>query len=103
MSLKSRREVVERLRARYTRAGRLYRRKLIDQLCEVCGYERKYGIKVLRGTRAGPRGKPQGGAHPRYGEEEKRVIRQIWIWGDYPCGKRLVAMIPLWLPGYERR
>ena len=103
MSMGSRREVVERLRARYTKAGREYRRKLIDQLCELCGYERKYAIKVLGGKRPGPRGRTQGGARIRYGEDERHVVRQIWQLGDYPCGKRLLSMLPLWLDGYERR
>jgi hypothetical protein len=31
------------------------------------------------------------------------VVAAIWKLGDYPCGKRLVAMLPLWLPGYEQR
>lgn len=103
MSNASRREVVERLRWRYERARRRYRTKLLDQVCELCGYERKYAIKVLGGKRPGPRGRPQGGARIRYGEQERHVIRQIWRWGDYPCGKRLAAMLALWLGGYERR
>jgi hypothetical protein len=103
MSMASRREVVERLRGRYGQAGRPYRTKLLDQACELCGYERKYAIKVLGGQRPGPRGRPQGGARRRYGEAERHVIRQIWRWGDYPCGKRLAAMLVLWLGGYERR
>jgi hypothetical protein len=103
MSMESRREVVGRLRARYERAGRRYRRQLIDQLCELCGYERKYSIKVLGGKRPGPRGLPQGGARIRYTDEDRQVVRQIWRWGDYPCGKRLASMLPLWLSGYERR
>jgi hypothetical protein len=103
MSRESRREVVERLRWRYRQAGRRYRTKLLDQVCGLCGYERKYAIKVLGGRRPGPRGRPQGGARVRYGEAERHVIWQIWRWGDYPCGKRLAAMLGLWLGGYERR
>lgn len=103
MSMGSRREVVERMKRRYERAGRGYRSKLIDQLCELCGYERKYAIKVLGGKRPGPRGLPQGGARIRYGDEERQIIRQIWELGDYPCGKRLEAMLRLWMKGYERR
>jgi hypothetical protein len=103
MSQESRREVVERLRGRYERAGRRYRSKLLDQVCGLCGYERKYAIKVLGGRRPGPRGQPQGGARIRYGEAERHVIRQIWRWGDFPCGKRLAAMLGLWLGGYQRR
>lgn len=103
MSMRSRQEVVERLKRRYEKAGRGYRRRLVDQLCSVGGYERKYAIKVLNGNRPGPRGGQRGGSRPRYGEEETKVVAAIWKLGDYPCGKRLVAMLPLWLPAYEQR
>jgi len=103
MSFGSRQEVVGRLRRRYERAGRVYRQRLIGQLCEVCGYERKYAIKVLNGNRSGPRGLARGGGQQRYAAPERVVLAQIWRWGDYPCGKRLVAMLPLWLSAYERR
>ena len=103
MSLGSRQEVVERLRRRYPGAGPQHRRKLIDELCSVGGYERKYAIKLLNGKRPGPRGRRRGGSRPRYGAAELAVIAAIWKLGDYPCGKRLVAMRPLWLPAYQRR
>ena len=103
MSMGSRKEVVERLRGRYGRAGQVYRRKLVDQLCAVCGYERKYALKVLNGCRPGPRGLPQGGARVVYAEAEVAIARKIWGWADYPCGKRLVSILPLWLRSYERR
>lgn len=103
MSIGSRQEVVERLRRRYQGAGPGYRRKLIDELCSVGGYERKYAIKILNGRRSGPRGQRRGGSRPRYGPAETQVVAAIWKLGDYPCGKRLVAMLPLWLPAYERR
>lgn len=103
MSLHSRREVVERLRGKYAEAGRGYRRRLVDELCSVGGYERKYAIKVLNGTRPGPRGERRGGSRPHYGRAEREVVARIWTLGDYPCGKRLVAMLPLWLPAYEQR
>lgn len=103
MSIESRKEVVERLRGRYLRAGLTYREKLIDQLHEVCGYERKYAIKVLNGNRPGPRGLQQGGARRLYTEAEMEVVQAIWALADYPCGKRLVSILPLWIRSYERR
>jgi len=103
MSMRSRQEVIERLKRKYEKAGRAYRRRLVDQLCSIGGYERKYAIKVLNGNRPGPRGGRRGGSRPRYGEEEAKVVAGIWRLGDYPCGKRLVAMLPLWLPAYEQR
>jgi len=103
MSMGSRQEVVERLRRKYQTAGPGYRRNLINELCSVGGYERKYAIKLLNGKRPGPRGQRRGGSRPRYGAAELAVIAAIWRWGDYPCGKRLVAMLPLWLPAYQQR
>ncbi len=103
MSMPSRQEVVERLRRKYRKAGRGYRRKLLGELCSVCGYDRKYAIKVLNGSRPGPQGRRRGGSQPVYGEAEGKVAAGIWKLGDYPCGKRLVAMLPLWLPAYEAR
>lgn len=29
------------------------------------------------------------------------VLKKIWLAGQQPCGKRLVAMMPDWLPSYE--
>lgn len=70
LSIRSRQEVVDRLRRRYQNAGPAYRRKLIDELCSVGGYERKYAIQVLNGKRPGPRGRRRGGSRPRYGPAE---------------------------------
>lgn len=102
MSLRSRQEVIERLRRNYQAAGPTYRTKLIDELCCVGGYARNYAIKVLNGKRPGPRGRRRGGRRPRYGPGELEVIATIWKLGDYPCGKRLVAMRPLWRWAYEQ-
>jgi hypothetical protein len=103
MSMRSRQEVVARLRGKYQRAGLAYRRKLVDELCSVCGYERKYAIKVLRGNRPGPRGRSRGGSQPQYGPCEASLAAGIWKLADYPCGKRLVAALSLWLPAYCER
>jgi len=103
MSIASRKEVVARLRGKYARAGAVYRRQLIAELCSVCGYERKYAIKVLTGNRPGPRGQRCGGGVRVYGAREAQVVTALWRVADYPCGKRLAAMVPLWLPAYEAR
>ena len=52
MSAKSRKEVLEQARQRYGKRGREGRSRLLDEVCELCGYERKYAIKVLSGKRA---------------------------------------------------
>ena len=38
-----------------------------------------------------------------YGVAERAVLGALWRLGEYPCGRRLVSMVPLWLPAYEAR
>jgi hypothetical protein len=102
MSQESRKEVLARLRQRYGKRGRQGRSKLLDEVCELCGYERKYAIKLMGGVlpMAGT-GRKRGGPRRRYGEAERVVLKEIWLGAEQPCGKRLVAAVPLWLPHYE--
>ena len=101
---KSRQEVLEQMRARYGGRGRQGRSRLLDEVCELTGYERKYAIKVLSGKRpiAGEGRRQRGGSQRQYGEQERSVIKAIWLACEQPCGKRLKAALPLWLPFYEK-
>lgn len=105
MSAKSRGEVLEEMRRRYAGRGKEGRSRLVDELCALCGYERKYASKVLAGRRAiaGRAGVRRGGSPPRYGEAERRVLKTIWLAAEQPCGKRLQPALPLWLPHYQKR
>ena len=68
MSAKSRKEVLEQARQRYGKRGRGGRSRLLDEVCELCGYERKYAIKVLSSKRAiiGSNGRKRGGSQAIY-------------------------------------
>lgn len=66
MSIHSRKEVVVALVRKYPRARTLYRRQLLDQLCSICCYERKYAIKLLTGNRPGNCGIRHGAGPRRY-------------------------------------
>ena len=50
MSQNTTREVILKMRERYGRRGREARGRLLDELCELCGYGRKHAIKLLGGT-----------------------------------------------------
>lgn len=47
MSYGSKKEYIQTQRRRYRRAGRSFKTQLLDEVCEVCGYEQKYAIKLL--------------------------------------------------------
>lgn len=102
MSQNTRREVILKMRERYGRRGREGRSRLLDELCELCGYGRKHAIKLLGGKLpvAGEKGR-RGGPRRRYGEPERAVLKEIWLAAEQPCGKRLKAALALWLPHYE--
>lgn len=103
MSEKSKEEVLVLMRERYLRRGREARGRLLDEFCELCAYERKYAIKLLGGKRRdGEKSQGQSGSKPKYGEAEREVLKVIWLADEQPCGKRLKAAVPLWLPDYER-
>ena len=102
MSQTTREEVLEKLRRRYRNAGAEHKRKLLDQAQALLGYHRKAAIRSLRATTVvrGPRiitGRPVMYEPALL----QRWLRPIWAATDYACGRRLVAMLPEWIPAYE--
>jgi len=103
MSRTTRKEVLTKLRRRYSSAGPEHKHKLLDQAQELLGYHRKAAIRALRAPtiEPGPRiltGRPvtyEPGLLLPY-------LRPIWRATDYACGRRLVAMLPEWIPAYEQ-
>jgi hypothetical protein len=97
MSLKSRREYLERIRGRYERAGREHKSKILDEFCANCGYHRKHSLRLLN-SKAGQL-KKRAGPKPMYGEALES-LKAIWLASDQPCSKRLKAVLAEWLPYY---
>jgi hypothetical protein len=48
-------DLLPKLRSRYERRDRAGKTRMLDELCEDYGYERKYAIKLLRDTVPAPR------------------------------------------------
>lgn len=94
-------EVMKKLRRLYRSAGLEHKGKLINQAVTVFGYHRKAAIRALNARVAsGPR---RALGRPRAYEAGELLgpLRAIWQAADYPCGARLVAMLPEWVPAYE--
>lgn len=103
MSQKSKKEVIAKMRERYSGRGREGRSRLIDELCELVGYSRKHAIKVLgKKLPIGGMVPRRGGPRRSYGPAEAEVLKAIWLASEQPCGKRLKIAVPLWLPHYEK-
>lgn len=102
MSNEMKSEWLPKVRIRYARRNRQGKSRMINELCEDHGYERKYAIKLLRGTLPEGGGSRHPGPEPQY-ESIEPIVRQIWLSAEQPCGKRLVPILRQWLPFYERR
>src|SRR5712675_228540 len=95
-------ELLTKLRRRYETAGAEHKRKLLDQAQELLGYHRKSAIRALRAPARTPAPVILTGRPVSYEPSLLvRWLRPIWQATDYACGRRLVAMLPEWIPAYE--
>src|ERR1041384_3876601 len=103
MKQTTRTEVLQKLRRRYRSAGAEHKGKLLDQAQELLGYHRKSAIRSLR-TLTVERGPRIITGRPICYEPSLLLpwLRPIWAGTDYACGRRLVAMLPEWIPAYEQ-
>ena len=103
MNRVTRMQVLEKLRRRYKTAGAEHKRKLLDQAVQLLDYHRKSAIRALRAPVV-VRGPLILTGRPVAYEPGLLVpwLRPIWQAADYACGRRLVAMLPEWIPAYEQ-
>ena len=97
----SKREYLARIKDRYRHVSREGKKRILDEFCAVCGHHRKHAIRLLRADGRTRKKKP--GRPSQYGKEDIQVLEDIGLASDRPCSSRLIGMIPLWLPFYEKR
>lgn len=102
MSQKTKEEMLPRLRHRYKERGRRGRSVMLDEFCEQWQCNRKHAIKLLNGKFcSNTAGKKRRGRPITYNLDVTNVLEAIWIVADQPCGKRMKALMPTWLPYYK--
>lgn len=106
---------------RYAGSGRVEKGRILDEYCRTTQTGRKHAIKRLRfikradvlvsGTGVATQAhansavpKARTGRPPRYAADPVlfAAIHAIWESAKRPCSKRLVALLPVWLPHYEK-
>ena len=100
MRLTTRYELASELREKYWAGGRQERGRILDHLCAVTGYNRKYAISVLRGRqrrRAWRRRRRRV-----YDSEVEAALKVLWEASDYVCAERLQPFLPDLLDLLER-
>lgn len=112
LDLVTRKKIANEITGRYLKASKKERGRILDEFCELTGYNRSYAAWLLRqdqparrlGAKAGkkPQRKAGRGRKPVYGGEVKAPLVRIWAVLDCPCGKRLTAALPETVKALER-
>ena len=94
---------LKHMKKQYVGADRKTKTHLLNELCRLGGYHRKYAIELLSGrTPKVNYGRRKRGKKKTYRPEELMApLKQIWFATDQMCGRRLKSVMPLWLPFYD--
>jgi hypothetical protein len=102
ISKESRQELTEAIRQRYARASKQDKSRILDEFVAMTGYHRKHAIRVLA-----PSDKCTTAQRPFgkciYDEAVKEALIVLWEALDRICGKRLKAVLPVFIEALERR
>jgi len=105
----SRKEYINEMRSRYRAAGKLEQTRLLDEIVRVCGFNRKYLIRVLNKQPTpqyptalyGGAKKKAGRPKQYHAQEILAFLLRLWHASNQACSKRLQRVLYLWLPKYE--
>ena len=101
-SYQARMEYINAIHKRYHSASKQEKSEILKEFCRVCGYNRKYAIRLINGPP--PTKTVIRRRRPfRYGPFVIEAAEAIWKASGFPCGPRLKETIRLWLPFARRR
>ena len=95
MPFKVRRLYLDTIRERYQNAPKRQKGVILQEFCFNCRYSRKYAIRILNGKLEPRLSRP--GPKPQYGPQFIEVLHRLWKLMDYPCSKKMVITMPLWI------
>jgi len=116
--MQEKKAVVGEVGGRYRKAGKKEKTVILDELVKTTGYNRKYAVHVLAGRgksvtvradggtvklqAAVIKRRKGGGRKPVYTGEFAVVLRKIWAFFSYRCGKILSPFLRQQMPFLEQ-
>lgn len=101
IDMAARRQVTNKLRSQYARASKSDKTAILDRVVTTTGMGRSTARRLLSGPkRADPKDQVDGRTFKQrgYSDDARALLEHVWALMGFPCGKYLVAMVPLWLP-----
>lgn len=100
MSNGSKQEYLRAIQPRYYSSGKEEKKKILDEFCSTCNYNRKYAIRLLNTKEKKKRKK--AGRKKKYNKPDLvDFIKKVWTSSNLICSRRIKSLIPLWLPFYK--
>jgi hypothetical protein len=90
-------EYIGAKRRAYAQANRAKRSRILDEVCETTGYERKYANRLLTGNRKFRERKGRG---KTYGDDVAAVLKKVWREAGCPCLPYFKAEAERWTEEY---
>lgn len=94
MSLKSRQEYIAEARKEYRSADRKRKGEILDSVCRLGNYNRKYAVTLLNGAPKSPKADAKRKRGKVYGTEVQSALANLWVMSGGLCSKRLVPFLP---------
>lgn len=99
MSRIARRQYLIAILERYQKARKGEKAIILNEFCAVCGYHRKYAIRILNSPI--PIRQKRPGPSKRYDHDVLIHLKSLWYAMGRICSRRLKKALPEWLSYYE--
>jgi hypothetical protein len=99
MDLKFKIKYLKAVRLRYFGSNRPEKAKILDELCAVVGYNRKYAIRIMAIKHL--EGKKRSGKSKVYSERSRDHLKRLWVLMGEMCSKKMVCAFGVWLEFYQ--
>jgi|SRR3989339_6885 len=103
MNLKFKMNYLKSIYQRYHKSIRQAKKKILDEFCNVCNYNRKYAIWLLNNPLKEKKFKSTRKRIFIYSQETISILESIWEASGYLWSQRLKAALPLWLPWAKQK
>ncbi len=99
MTIEARKEYLAAIRLRYKNSTKGQRGRILDEFCEVCGYNRKHAIRILGAPTEIPKRKP--GPTARFDADVIKHLVILWKKMNFMCSVKMKEALPVWLLYYK--
>ncbi|MCL1844053.1 MAG: transposase [Defluviitaleaceae bacterium] len=101
-AMATRAEVIKRYEAKYLKASKKEKSRILDSIHESTGISRSRARRILTGSGVKKQKKRRPRRAPEYDAAFAAVLEKMWVHMDFACGRRLVAGMEDMLEALQR-